>query len=416
MAREVLVHRLARAAKILRRPAQWAGAVAAFVLVVIGFVYWFLGPAPIGAASPSSRLVFDREGRLLRAFTTENGRWRLPVTVDSVDPQYLAMLFVFEDRRFHSHGGVDYRSMARAFWQLVSTGRPISGGSTITMQLARVLESTPTHSVKAKFRQVFRAYELEHKLTKKQILELYLKVAPFGGNVEGVRAASLAYFGKEPRQLSLAEAATLVALPQSPEQRRPDRSPEAARRARNKVLDRAAEAGVITRTEANRAKEAPLCALRHEFRALAAPDMQTGLEASAATIIVGHKTGEALAHAGLRNVGSRNYFDSACLAAINATEAERSPGLALKPLICGPGFELGLSRPEPLIMDRRVRLAGYAPMTFDGVYPGGFAACGALPFTQGRAGTQLSAVNAKGQMSEGQVSEAQADKVNVRLR
>jgi membrane peptidoglycan carboxypeptidase len=388
MTREVLVYRLARAAKILRRPAQWMGAAAAFILVVIGFVYWFLGPAPIEAASPSSRLVFDQEGRLLRAFTTEDGRWRLSVTTDAVDSHYLAMLFAFEDRRFHSHGGVDYRAMARAAWQLVSTGRPISGGSTITMQLARVLESAPTHSVKAKFRQVFRAYELEHKLSKKQILELYLKVAPFGGNIEGVRAASLAYFGKEPKQLSLAEAATLVALPQSPEQRRPDRSPEAARRGRDKVLDRAASAGVITLAEASRAKEAPLCALRYEFRSLAAtPDMQTGLKISAATMSVGHKTREAFAYVGARNIGLHNSFDSARLVGADATRAERT---------------LGLPRPEPQILDPRTRFSGYAPFAdhapilFDGVYRGGLAACGISPLIQNIGGTQLLVVDANG--------------------
>ena len=144
-------------------------------------------------------------------------------------PSYLKLLLAYEDRRFYSHHGVDPLALGRAAWQLVTRGHIVSGGSTITMQLARLMEPRRERSVHAKLRQMVRAVQIERQLTKDQILDLYLALAPFGGNLEGIRAASIAYFGKEPKRLSLAEAALLVALPQSPETRRLDRHPDVAR-------------------------------------------------------------------------------------------------------------------------------------------------------------------------------------------
>ena len=166
----------------------------------------------------------------------------------------MRLLLVYEDKRFYEHHGVDPLSMVRAAYQFVTSGHIVSGGSTITMQLARLLEPREHRTLGAKLRQIVRALEIEHALGKDDILALYLTLAPYGGNLEGIRAASLAYFGKEPRKLSLAEAALLVALPQSPELRRPDRSPETARAARDRVLDRIAAAGVAPRDEIARAK------------------------------------------------------------------------------------------------------------------------------------------------------------------
>ena len=201
-------------------------------------------------------MVLDRNGKLLRAYATTQGRWRLPATPEDVDPRFLKLLFAYEDKRFYEHHGVDPLALGRAALQLVTSGHIVSGGSTLTMQVARLLEPREHRSLGAKLRQIVRALELEHALDKKEILSLYLTLAPYGGNLEGVRAASLAYFGKEPKRLTLAEAALLVALPQSPEMRRPDRYPKAARAARDRVLDRAAAAGVVPRDEIARAKAA----------------------------------------------------------------------------------------------------------------------------------------------------------------
>ncbi len=170
-------------------------------------------------------MVLDRDGQLLRAFTMPDGRWRLPVTAQDVDPRFIAMLLAYEDHRFYTHRGVDPEALGRAALQFATRGRIVSGGSTLTMQVARLLEPRKEKSVASKVRQMARALQLESQYAKSIILDLYLGLAPYGGNIEGVRAASLAYFGKEPKRLSVAEAALLVALPQSPEARRPDRFP-----------------------------------------------------------------------------------------------------------------------------------------------------------------------------------------------
>ena len=179
----------------------------AFVLpACVGGIY-ALGPARLGKGLEYSHVVLDREGRLLRAYATREGRWRLPVTVKDVDPRFLRLLLVYEDKRFYEHHGVDPLSMTRAAYQFTTTGHIVSGGSTITMQLARLLEPREHRTLGAKLRQIVRALEIEHALGKDEILALYLTLAPYGGNLEGIRAASLSYFGKEPRRLTLGEAA-----------------------------------------------------------------------------------------------------------------------------------------------------------------------------------------------------------------
>jgi penicillin-binding protein 1C len=382
------------AAIIVLAPLLCAAAVAGGYRAALAW----LGPPPLAATEISSKLVLDRNGRLLRPFTTPDGLWRLPVTVDEVDPRYFTLLLAYEDKRYYEHGGVDGRALGRAIWQFLRYRRPVSGASTLTMQTARLLDDRPTRSYFAKVGQVLRAWQLESALSKRQLLELYMRLAPCGGNIEGIRAASLAYFGKEPRRLTIAEAALLVALPQSPEQRRPDRNPEAAQAARDRVIDRAATAGVITRAEADFAKQQKLRIERFNFPALAAHlserlaaqskddvirltidgRLQEGTEAvvarhvasagpklSAAAMIIDHQTGEVLAH-----VGSASYFDADRNGPIDMTQAVRSPGSALKPFIYGMGFEAGHGHPETLIQDRPVRFGSYAPENFDNSYHG----------------------------------------------
>ena len=248
-----------------------AGALAIVLLTTGIFAAWVvsLGPLPLLQAQEVSPAVVDRNGNLLRAYAMSDGRWRLPVEAKDVDPTYLKLLFAYEDKRFYSHKGVDPLAMGRAAFQLVTRGHIVSGGSTITMQLARLIEPRRHRSIHAKLRQMVRAIELEHVLTKDQILNLYLTLAPYGGNLEGIRAASIAYFGKEPKRLSLAEAALLVALPQSPEDRRLDRHPKAARIARDRVLDRMVEEGQVSEKEAVAAKAVPVLRMRKPFPILA---------------------------------------------------------------------------------------------------------------------------------------------------
>jgi penicillin-binding protein 1C len=244
----------------------------AVVAISSAFFAWVvsLGPLPPEQARQVSTTVVDRNGRLLRAYAMADGRWRLPVDARTgVDPGYLKLLLAFEDRRFRSHAGVDPLALGRAAFQLVTRGHIVSGGSTITMQLARLMEPRRERSLSAKLRQMVRAIEIERQLSKDQILDLYLALAPYGGNLEGIRAASIAYFGKEPKRLSLAEATLLVALPQSPENRRLDRYPDVAHAARDRVLDRVVEEGQVSEEDAAQARAVPVPRLRKPMPILA---------------------------------------------------------------------------------------------------------------------------------------------------
>src|SRR5262249_25274469 len=245
-------------------------AIAGSAVLAGGLWVRSLGPVPLAQAKQVSATILDRNGKLLRAYAMTDGRWRLPVNATSeVDPTYINLLLAYEDQRFRSHRGVDPLALGRATIQLLTRGHIVSGGSTITMQLARLLEPRRERTISAKLRQIVRAIEIERQLSKDDILDLYLTLAPFGGNLEGVRAASLAYFGKEPKRLSLAEAPLLVALPQSPERRRLDRYPEAARAARDRVLDRMLSEGRISAEDAAAARAVAVPRLRKPMPLLA---------------------------------------------------------------------------------------------------------------------------------------------------
>ncbi|MBB3287287.1 MULTISPECIES: penicillin-binding protein 1C [unclassified Rhizobium] len=356
-------------------------------------------PPPLDNARVVSAEVLDANGDLLRAFATPEGRWRLKTGVADVDPQYLRVLVAYEDRRFYDHHGVDPMAIGRAFLQLLTHGRIVSGGSTLSMQVARLIEPRTERSMTAKLLQVVRAIQIERRLSKEQILDLYLTHAPYGGNLEGVRAASLAYFGKEPRHLTVAQAGLLVALPQLPEKRRPDRNLAAAQAARHRVLERAAVATVIGEGEAERASLSPIPAVRRQLPAYAAHiaelalrkqpgiikhkttlrrDVQQGLEAvadaaakrlgpkvSVAMIMADAKTGEIIGE-----VGSANYFDSSRAGWVDMTRVLRSPGSTLKPFIYGLAFEQGYVAQETIIEDRPADFYGYRPRNFDMSYQG----------------------------------------------
>lgn len=368
-----------------------------------------LGPVPLGGTISYSPLVVDRDGKLLRPFTTAQGYWRLPARPEDVDRRFLSMLVAYEDKRFYSHHGIDPVAMARASWQMLSRGRIVSGGSTLTMQVARLLEPRPGRTFADKAAEMIRAVQLENRLDKEKILGLYLALAPYGGNLEGTRAASLAYFGKEPKRLSTAEAAMLVALPQAPESRRPDRAPVAAKAARNRVLALLAGKGVLHADQAEAAALETAPKGRKPFPMLAAhvaerlvrldsvrqaqagkrePNLvevttisrflQEQLEnlareratalgggVSVAIVAVDNASGEVRAH-----VGGVGYFDRARAGQMDLAESTRSPGSTLKPFIYGLAFEDGLAHPETLVDDRPARFGVYKPENFDDAFQG----------------------------------------------
>jgi len=376
--------------------------IALLVLPTVG-VFWLEHQVretrPPDLTVATSKLVLDREDHLLRAFTVADGRWRLPVRVDDVDPLFIELLLAYEDRRFFDHGGVDARAMLRAAGQALRHGRIVSGGSTLTMQVVRLTTGVSTRDLAGKWRQVVDALALERAADKQAILTAYLHLAPYGGNLEGIRAASLAWLGKEPMRLTPAQAALLVALPQSPAARRPDQFPEAARHARDRVLARAERAGVISADTAAAARREPLSPQRGPFPMLAAHaarrivdraptrqvhrltidgDLQARLErlaaehaamlpngVSVALVVADHGTGQILA-----SVGSAGLLQRGRDGFVDMTRAPRSPGSTLKPLVYGLAFERGLAHPESLIEDRPRAFAGYAPDNFDRQFQG----------------------------------------------
>lgn len=381
------------------------GLIAVFALLLFGMAGWLAFDRWVTATElpnllpRTSVVVEDRQGHLLRAYTVADGRWRLPASLDDIDPGYVVQLIAFEDKRFYRHHGVDPFAMLRAVAQAIWYRRLISGGSTLTMQVARLLEQGGTGRWHDKFRQIRVALALERRLNKSQILELYLQLAPYGGNLEGVRAASLSYFGKEPSRLTPAQSALLVALPQAPETRRPDRAPDAARAGRDRVLARMVGAGVLSANAARAARGESVPKARIAFPVIAAHmadravaerpgaamhrltldrRLQQALEKlvlatmadkppglSAAIVVADHQTGEVLA-----SVGSAAYLDHDRGGFLDMTRAVRSPGSTLKPLIYGLGFEQGFLHPETLIEDQATDFSGYAPANFDGRYHG----------------------------------------------
>ncbi|HZC56470.1 MAG TPA: penicillin-binding protein 1C [Xanthobacteraceae bacterium] len=393
------------------------GLIAASLACLSLLAAWWiasLGPAPLGQGLEFSKQVLDRNGHLLRAYATTDGRWRLPAKVSDVDPRFFDVLFAYEDKRFRAHHGVDPLAVTRAAFQFASSGRLRSGASTLTMQVARLVEGRHPRDLAGKLKQMVRAIEMERALSKDQILTLYLDLAPYGGNIEGIRAASLVYLGKEPRWLTLAEAALLVALPQSPEPRRPDRAPDLARAARDRVLDRFAATGKVPADEIALAKSEPVPTARHampmlaphasdqavaqdpsrrEFRLTIDAAIQNNLEqlarerertltaslgpnVSLAIFAVDNATGQVLAH-----VGSPSYFDARRSGQVDMTQALRSPGSTLKPFIYGLGFEDGFIHPETLIEDRPVSYGAYAPKDFDFGFKGTLSVREALQFS-----------------------------------
>lgn len=350
-------------------------------------------------AQEQSVEVLARDGTLLRAYTVADGRWRLGMTPGDVDPRYIEMLITYEDRRFRSHSGVDWWAMARAGWQALTHGGIVSGGSTLSMQAARLLEESGTGAWEGKLRQIRVALALERRFGKEGILSIYLNRAPFGGNLEGVRAASYAWFGRPPARLTLAESALLVALPQAPEARRPDRHPQAARAARDRVLARMVRDGLLTGEEADaalserspdRRRDFPLIAphLADRLRAgdpavrLLHTTIDAGVQArieslardavaghgdrlQVAILVADHTTGEILA-----SVGSSSYEADRRQGFVDMTTAPRSPGSALKPLVYGLAFDRGLAHPETVITDAPVDFDGYRPQNFDGLFRG----------------------------------------------
>ena len=352
-----------------------------------------------------ARVVLAEDGTPLWRFADADGVWRYPVQTSEVSPYYLDALLTYEDRWFYQHPGVNPLALVRATWQNLAGERVVSGGSTLSMQVARLLDPH-SRTLHGKLRQLWRTAQLEWHLSKAEILNLYLNRAPFGGTLQGVAAASWAYLGKSPAQLTHAEAALLAVLPQAPSRLRPDRHPQRAQQARDKVLRRLAEFQVWPQTAVDEALEEPLLlAPRQEpslapllARRLNRPDspplIRTTLDASlqrrledlllgwrarlpehtsAAILVVEEETMAVRAYLGSVDINDARRFGH-----VDMVSALRSPGSTLKPFLYGMALDDGLIHSESLLQDVPRRYGDYRPGNFSMGFTGAVPASTAL--------------------------------------
>ena len=398
---------------------------------------------------PTSRIVLDRNGEWLRAFLADDGMWRLshqrnsgqqsvisgqlrdgPVEPESsltdnrklITENYLLhqAILTSEDRWFYYHYGINPVSIVTALYDNLKVGTVVRGGSTITMQLARLMEPK-ARNIPNKLIEMFRALQLEHAYSKSEILTFYFNMLPYGGNIVGTAAASRFYFNKPQHALSLGEAALLAAIPNAPERLRPDRFPENARKAREKVLNRLLARQQISKQQWQEASQEPIPKkryplpfkaphlarmlvkenrwhaksttdgriyttidakvqetavriLREYLDAERSPSLRGSHNTSTGAIIVMDSQNRHV----LAMVGSHDFFDRMASGQVNGTLAPRSPGSALKPFVYALAMEQGLVTPETLLFDVPVTYAGYEPVNYDGKYNGYVSARQAL--------------------------------------
>ncbi len=357
-------------------------AVVAIGLVAGTFALDAAYPPDLSRARTVGTEVMDRQGRTLALFPVEGGTWRLAAGAGDVSAHYLDLLLRTEDKRFFTHPGVDPLALARAAWQWARTGRIVSGGSTITMQVARMLERRP-RTVASKAVEIFRAFQLEARFTKQEILGLYLTLAPYGGNLEGIRAGSLAWFGRPPHRLDPDQAALLVALPRSPERLRPDRHPARARAARDAVLGAPAPQDLpAARIALPRHAPQPAAALARAEpggRIATTLDLplQEAAERLAADLVLPDRARAALL---VVDIASREIraIVGATEGSLDLTRAVRSPGSALKPFVYAMAFAEGHAAPDAPLPDLPRRFGAYAPENYDRGFAGNVTAAEAL--------------------------------------
>jgi len=382
-------------------------------LLVSGF--WFLVlldqlyPPPVSALHPpAATVIYDRDGEILRVVLPPDEKYRMPVTLDELPPDLIQALIASEDRWFYKHPGVNPFAVARAAWTNVRAGHVVSGASTIPMQIARMMEPK-RRSFRSKFIEMVRALQLTRRYSKRELLEDYVNLAPYGRNIEGIGAASYFYFGKKPAQLSLGEIALLTTLPRSPNRYDPLRDPKQARAARDEVLRQLESRGAFSRAEIEKAllqpvptgmRRAPFVAPHFTDLAFArgghAARLHTTLDAGVQSIAERQVAARiaSLRAFGIENaavvviendtravramVGSANFFDSRHDGQVNGAFSRRSPGSTLKPFLYAKAFDEGLLLPDSYVLDIPTDFSGYVAENYDGNYRGRLTAREAL--------------------------------------
>ncbi|MCF6319589.1 MAG: penicillin-binding protein 1C [Proteobacteria bacterium] len=381
--------------------------ISLFLFVTFIFLDWLI-PLPIDDFNKRSfaQVVVDKDGQPLRAFPDSQGVWRYPVELSEVSPLYLEALINYEDRYYYRHFGVNPLAIGRAFLQWVWHGELVSGASTLTMQVSRILKPH-NKSFAGKIGQMFRALQLEWHFSKEEILTFYVNYAPFGGTIEGVQAASYAYLGKNANQLSHSEAALLAVMPQSPSRFRPDRYPKRAKIARNKLLTRllqfevwdklliAETMGEEVWAEYNtRPMIAPLLTRRlvkklpnnQVIKSTIDISLQTELERLVKNYVLSKSEKMSAALLLVENdsmatrvyIGSSNFLSQSRAGHVDMVQAIRSPGSTLKPFIYSMAIDQGLIHSQSLLFDVPQSFSGYRPKNFSSSFHGAVSVSQAL--------------------------------------
>ena len=384
-----------------RRGRRWARLFPVLVssvwlLAAVGALLDHLFPPDLSRLAAVGTEITDRNGRPLSLWPAPSGMWRFRADGAHVSPVLLDLLITVEDRRFRYHPGVDPLALVRAAGQWMRAGRVVSGGSTLAMQAARLLEPRP-RTLRTKLIEMARAVQLQARFGRQGVLDIWLTLAPFGGNLEGVRVGALAWFGRPSEALEPAEAALLVAIPRRPEALRPDRHPEAARAVRARVLAAGVRAGLFDPGEDTPLPIARLSFPRHAPQLAAALPhaalvrttldlpLQVALERLAQDRLADlpERASLAILIADTDSHEIRALFPGAWgsgprAGALDLSEAVRSPGSALKPFIYAMAFADGIAAPNSALTDLPRRFGGYAPENFDRGFAGTITAAGAL--------------------------------------
>lgn len=349
---------------------------------------------PLPDQKPYSRIIYSKDGTLLSAYLSKDDKWRMHSHLEEISPELIKAVINKEDKAFYWHPGFNPVSIVRALFQNLFSNRRVSGASTITMQVARMLDpSERTYS--SKLKEILRAFQLEIHYSKKEILEMYLSMLPYGGNVEGVKAASYIFFNRPPNRLSLSQSILMAVIPNNPNLMRLDKDNVNAIKMRNKLINKFSAGKVFRQSDLTDALNEPAAIGRYQIKSEAPhfclnilqysneDEIKSSLDftiqkntekllanyvnrvkarqvSNGAAIVIDNRSNSVVAYC-----GSADFYDAASSGQVNGIQALRSPGSTLKPILYTYAFDNGMLTPEMKMLDVPTEINGYEPENFD---------------------------------------------------